>query len=110
VGAASRAIRDPDTPEAWRRAQNLRVCLTCHEHLGPGAGARFAHLLATQIPTQRRVPIASSFSCARALTFLLQAVEREKTWEALARRHLFPGIALAAQASGGKATRSSSTQ
>jgi len=56
------------------------------------------------------VPIAASSSCARALTCLLQAVEREQTWEALARLLLFPRIALAAPARGGKATRSSSTQ
>jgi len=67
-------------------------------------------LLDTQIPTLRKVPIAASSGCARALTCLLQAVERERTWEALARLLLFPSIALAASARGGKAIRSSSTQ
>jgi len=68
------------------------------------------NLLATQVPTLRRVPIAASSSCARALTCLLQAVEREQTWEALTRLLLFPRVALAAPARGGKATWSSSTQ
>jgi len=67
-------------------------------------------LLAKQIPTLRRVSIAASSSCARALTCLLQAVEREQTWKALARLLLLPRSALAALARGGKATRSSSTQ
>jgi len=39
-----------------------------------------------------------------------QAVEREQTWEVLTRLFLFPRIALAAPARGGKAKRSSSTQ
>jgi len=41
---------------------------------------------------------------------LLQAMERDQTWESLARLILFPCVALAAPARGGKATRSSSTQ
>jgi len=45
-----------------------------------------------------------------ALTCLLQAVEREQTWEALACLLLFPRVPLEASAHGGKATRSSSTQ
>jgi len=72
-------------------------------------GLNILQLLATQIPTLRRVPIAPSSSCARALTCLLQAVVREQTWEALARLPLFPRIELAAPARGGKATRSSYT-
>jgi len=68
------------------------------------------NLLATQVSTLHRVPIAASSSCARALTCLLQAVEREQTWEDLARLLLFPRVALAAPARGGKATRSSFTQ
>jgi len=67
-------------------------------------------LLGTRIPTLRRVPIAASSTCARALTCLLQALDREHTSETLARLLLFPRIALAAPARGGKAGRSSSTQ
>jgi len=67
-------------------------------------------LSASQIPKLRRVPIAASSSCARALTSLLPAVERKQTWEALARLLIFTRIALAAPDRGGKATRSSSTQ
>jgi len=55
------------------------------------------------------VPTADSSSCARALTWLLQAPEREQTWEALARLLILPRIALAALAKGGNATRSSAT-
>jgi len=73
-------------------------------------GLDILNLLARQIPTLRRVPIAASCCCARVLTCLLQAVEREQTWEDLARLLLFPSIALAALARGGKARRSSSTQ
>jgi len=76
----------------------------------PNQGLDILLMLGTQIPTLRRVLIAASSSCARALTCLLQAVEREQTWEALARLLLFPRDALAAAARGGKATRSSSTQ
>jgi len=68
------------------------------------------HLLGTRIPTLRRVPIAASSTCARALTCMLQAQEREQTWETLARLLMFHRIALAAPARGGKAARSSSTQ
>jgi len=56
------------------------------------------------------VPIAASSSCAHALTCLLQALGREQTWEALASLLIFPRIALATPARGGKATRSSATQ
>jgi len=56
----------------------------------------------------RRVHIAASSTCTLALTCLLQDLEREQTWETLARLLLFPHIA--APARGGKATRSSSTQ
>jgi len=133
-------------PDSWLQAQNLRVCLACHElsvvgsrcsgprcssavlaalaagNSAPGTntfstvrgappqGLYIIQLLATQITTLRRVPIAASCSCARALTCLLQAVERNQTCEALARPFLFPRIALAAPARGGKATRSSPTQ
>ena len=76
----------------------------------PPQGLDILNLLATQVPTLRRIPIAASSSCARALTCLLQTVEREQTWEALARLLLFPRVALAAPPRGGKATRSSSTQ
>jgi len=82
----------------------------CGEELRPPQGLDIFKVLATQIPTLRRVPIVASSTCARALTCLLQAVEREKTWEALARLLLFPRIALAAPARGGNATRSSPTQ
>jgi len=58
----------------------------------------------------RRIPMAATSTCARALTCLLQALERDQTWETLARLLLFPRVALAAPARGGKATRSSSTQ
>jgi len=74
------------------------------------SGVDLVHLLGTRIPTLRRVPIAASSTCARALTCLLQALERDQTWETLARLLLFPRVALAAPARGGKATRSSSTQ
>jgi len=74
------------------------------------AGLDLVHLLGTRIPTLRRVPIASASTCARALTCLLQALEREQTWDTLARLLSFPRIALDAPAMGGKATRSSSTQ
>jgi len=67
-------------------------------------------LLRTRILTLRRVPIAASSTCARALTCLLQALERDQTWKTLARLLLFPRVALAAPARGGKATRSCSTQ
>jgi len=77
---------------------------------GAPQGLDILNLLATEIPTLRRVTIAAPSSCARALTCLLQALERQQTWEALARLLLFPRIALAAPARGGKATRSSSTQ
>jgi len=73
------------------------------------AGLDLVHLLRTRIPTLRRVPIAASSTCARALTCLLQALDREQTWETLARLLLLPRIALAAPARGGKAARSSST-
>jgi len=75
----------------------------------PPQGLDILNLLATQIPTLRRVPIAASSSCARALMCLLQAVKREQTWEALARLLFFPRIALAAPPRGGRATRSSCT-
>jgi len=74
------------------------------------AELNLVRLLGTRIPTLRRVPIAASSTCARALTCLLQALEREKTWETLARLVLCPRIPLAAPARGGKATRSSLTQ
>jgi len=74
------------------------------------SGLDLVHLLGTRIPTLRRVPIAASSTCALALTCLLQALDREPTWENLARILLFPRIALAAPARGGKAPRSSSTQ
>jgi len=67
-------------------------------------------LLLAPIPTLRRVPIAASSSCARALNCLLQTAERDQTWEALARIILFTRNALAAAARGGKDTRASSTQ
>jgi len=60
------------------------------------------------MPTLHRAPIAASSKCARALTCLLQALERDQTWETLARLLLFPRVALVAP--GGKSTRSSSTQ
>jgi len=68
------------------------------------------YLLGTRIPTLRRTPIAASSTCARDLTCLLQALERDQTWETLARLLQFPRVSLAAPARGGKATRSSSTQ
>jgi len=68
------------------------------------------HLLGTQIFTLRRVPIAASSTCGRALTCLLQAMEGEQTWDTLARLLPFSRIALAAPARGGKAKKSSSTQ
>jgi len=74
------------------------------------AGLGLVHLLGTRIYTLRRVLIAASTTCARALTCLLQALERKQTWETLARLLLFPRITLADPAPGGKATRSSSTQ
>jgi len=74
------------------------------------AGLDTVHLLGTRIPTVRRVTIAASSTCALALNCLLKALEREPTWETLARMLLFPRIALTAPAGGGKATRSSSTQ
>jgi len=49
-------------------------------------------------------------TCARALTCLLQAVEREETWETLMHLLIFTRIALAAPARGFKLKRSSSTQ
>jgi len=51
----------------------------------------------------RRVPIVASPSCARALTCLLQAVEREPKEEALAQILLFPRVSLAAPARGNRA-------
>jgi len=66
----------------------------------PPQGLDILNLLATQIPRLRRVPIAASSSCARALTCPLQAVEREQTWGALARLLLFPRIPLLAPARG----------
>jgi len=74
------------------------------------AGLDLSHLLRTRISTLRRVPIAASSTCARTLTCRLQALEREQTWDSLARILLFPRIALAAPARGGKATKSTSTQ
>jgi len=53
-------------------------------------GLDLVHLLTTRIPTLSRVPIAASSTCARSLNFLLQAVEREQTWETLTRLPLFP--------------------
>jgi len=76
----------------------------------PAAGLDLVRLLGTRISTLRRVPISASSTCARALTCLLQVLQREQTWETLARLLLFPRIALAAPARGGNATRSSSTQ
>jgi len=43
-------------------------------------GLDLVHLLETRISTLRTVPIAASPTCARALTCLLQALEREQTW------------------------------
>jgi len=63
-------------------------------------GLDILQLLATQLPRLRRVTIAASSTCARALTCLLQTAEPEQTWEALARLLLFPRIALAAPARG----------
>jgi len=57
-----------------------------------------------------RVPIAASYTCVRTLSCLMRALEREQIWESLTRLLLFPRIALAAPAPGGKETRSSSTQ
>jgi len=83
----------------------------CSPLAGPlPAGLDLVHLLGTRIPTLRRVPIAASSTCALALTCLLQALDREQTWKTLSRLLLFPRIALAAPARGGKATRSPSTQ
>jgi len=56
------------------------------------------------------VLIATTSSCARALTFLLQALEREQTRKALASLIIFPRITLATPARSGKATWSSATQ
>jgi len=58
----------------------------------------------------RRLPIAASSTCARALACLLKALERDQTWETLPSLLLFPRVALAAPARGGKSTRSSSTK
>jgi len=74
------------------------------------AGLDRVHLLGTRIPTMRRVPIAATSTCARALTCLQHALEQEQTRETLTRLLVFPRIALAAPARGCKATRSSSTQ
>jgi len=79
------------------------VCFALHNYC-TGSDRRI------QTSLFRRVPIAASSNCARALTCLHQSVEREQTWEALARLLLFPRIALAAPACGRKATRTSSTQ
>jgi len=64
------------------------------------AGLDLVHLLGTRIPTLRRVPIAASSTCARALTCLLQAMEQKKTCDTLARLLLVPRIALAAPRTG----------
>jgi len=83
----------------------------CSPLAGPlPSGLDLVHLLETRILTLRRVPIAASSMCAQALTCLLQALEREQTWETLARLLFSPRIALAAPARGGRATRSSSIQ
>jgi len=37
------------------------------------------HFLGTRIPTLRLIPIAASSTCVRALTCLLQALERDQT-------------------------------
>jgi len=74
------------------------------------SGLNLVQLLSTRMPTLRRVPIAASSTCARALACHLQALEEDQTWESLARLLLFPRVALAAPARGGKSTRSSSTQ
>jgi len=65
------------------------------------SGLNLVHLLGTRILTLRRVPIAASSTCDRALACLLQAMERDQTWETLARLLLFPCVALAAPARGG---------
>jgi len=54
------------------------------------------------------VPIAASCTYARALISLLQALEREQTWDPPKRLLLFPRIALAAPAP--SSSVSSSTQ
>jgi len=74
------------------------------------AGLDLVNLLGTRIPTLRRSLVAAYSTCTRALNCLLQAVERNQTWETLKRLLIFPRIALAASGRGGKATRSSSTQ
>jgi len=74
------------------------------------AGLDLVHLLGTRILTLRRVHTAASSTCAWEITCLLQTLQREKTWETLARLLLFHRIALAARARGSKATRSSSTR
>jgi len=42
-------------------------------------GLNLVQLLGARIPTLRRVPIAASSTCARALACLLQALERDQT-------------------------------
>jgi len=74
------------------------------------AGLDQVHILGTGISTLRKVPIAASSTCARALNCLVQALELDQTWETLARLLLFPSITIAALVRGGKETRSTSTQ
>jgi len=64
----------------------------------------------TRIATLRRVPIAAFCTCVRALNCLLQSLERDQTFDTLTPLLIFPRIALAAPARGGKLTPSSSTQ
>jgi len=68
------------------------------------SGLNLVQLLGTRIPTLRLVPIAASSTGARVLACLLQALERDQTWETLARFLPFPRVALAAPARGGKST------
>jgi len=43
------------------------------------SGLNLVQLLGTRIPTLRRFPIAASSTCARAMSCLLQALERDQT-------------------------------
>jgi len=68
-------------------------------------GLDVVHLLGIRFLTLRRLPITASSSCARVLTCLLQALEREQTCETLTRLLILLRVALV-----GKAKRSPSTQ
>jgi len=111
-------------PDAWLDSHGLRVCLAFRESTPQGArrpGPRyFTAVLAAIDLGNTATPSTGTLATGRASPVgpgpgaptgnsdlhTAQALEREQTWETLARILLFPRIALAAPARRGKATKS----